>query len=128
VLCASVSTGARSVPVAVSAVWRCDRGFHHVKWLERLLESEQQFVVRLTRFPRTLTLRVGPDCARATTSRRQAALDADDERQPVPEGRPDAGGWAVAHSLLLIVYHVLARRAYYRELGGDYFDRQQHQT
>jgi transposase len=35
---------------------------------------------------------------------------------------------AVAHSLLVIVYHVLDRRADYRELGGDYFDRQQHQT
>lgn len=35
---------------------------------------------------------------------------------------------AVAHSLLVIVYHVLNRRADYRELGGDYFDRQQHQT
>jgi len=32
---------------------------------------------------------------------------------------------AVAHSLLVIVYHVLARRAGYHELGGDYFDRQQ---
>jgi transposase len=35
---------------------------------------------------------------------------------------------AVVHSLLVIVYHVLDRRADYRELGGDYFDRQQHQT
>jgi transposase len=35
---------------------------------------------------------------------------------------------AVAHSLLVIVYHVLARRADYRELGGNYFDRQQHRT
>ena len=35
---------------------------------------------------------------------------------------------AVAHSLLVIVYHVLARRADYRELGGDYFDRQHQQT
>lgn len=35
---------------------------------------------------------------------------------------------AVAHSLLVIVYHVLDRRAEYRELGGDYFDRRQHQT
>jgi transposase len=35
---------------------------------------------------------------------------------------------AVAHSLLVIVYHVLDRRADYSELGGDYFDRQQHQT
>ena len=35
---------------------------------------------------------------------------------------------AVAHSLLVITYHVLARRADYRELGGDYFDRQHQQT
>ena len=35
---------------------------------------------------------------------------------------------AVAHSLLVIVYHVLAQRADYRELGGDYFDRQHRQT
>ena len=81
VLTASVCTGARAVPVAVSAchkaslarsqnlweetflrlvvdrlraagvsaVWLCDRGFHRVKWLERLIEFEQQFVVRLTR-------------------------------------------------------------------------------
>jgi transposase len=35
---------------------------------------------------------------------------------------------AVGHSLLVIVYHVLAQRADYHELGGDYFDRQQHQT
>src|SRR5215207_8583359 len=81
VLCASVCTGTRSVPVAVSAcvksqlarsqnlweetflrltvdrlraagveaVWLCDRGFHRVKWLEKFVEFEQQFVVRLTR-------------------------------------------------------------------------------
>ena len=35
---------------------------------------------------------------------------------------------AVAHSLLVSTYHVLARRADYRELGGDYFDRQHRQT
>src|SRR5215204_3350714 len=35
---------------------------------------------------------------------------------------------AVAHSLLVIVYHVLAQRADYHELGGDYFDRQHRQT
>jgi len=35
---------------------------------------------------------------------------------------------AVAHSLLVIVYHVLAQRADYRDLGGDYFDRQHQQT
>lgn len=31
----------------VSAIWLCDRGFHRVKWLEKLMELEQQFVVRL---------------------------------------------------------------------------------
>lgn len=81
VLTASVCTGTRSVPVAVSAcvksnlarsqnlweetflrltvdrlraagvsaVWLCDRGFHRVAWLKRLLELDQAFVVRLTR-------------------------------------------------------------------------------
>ncbi len=33
----------------VSAIWLCDRGFHRVKWSERLLQLEQQFVVRLHR-------------------------------------------------------------------------------
>jgi transposase len=31
---------------------------------------------------------------------------------------------AVGHTLLEIVYHVLARQAGYKELGGDYFDKQ----
>jgi transposase len=31
---------------------------------------------------------------------------------------------AVGHTILVIVYHVLARRQSYQELGGDYFDRQ----
>lgn len=30
---------------------------------------------------------------------------------------------AVAHSLLVIIYHVLERDQSYTELGGDYFDR-----
>ncbi len=33
----------------VSAIRLCDRGFHRVKWLERLMEFKQQFVVRLHR-------------------------------------------------------------------------------
>lgn len=33
----------------VCAVWLCDRGFHRVGWLRRLLEMEQHFVVRLQR-------------------------------------------------------------------------------
>jgi len=34
---------------SVSAVWLCDRGFHRVGWLRRLMELEQHFVVRLKR-------------------------------------------------------------------------------
>jgi Transposase DDE domain len=33
----------------VRAVWLCDRGFHRVAWLKRLVEMEQHFVVRLQR-------------------------------------------------------------------------------
>ena len=33
----------------VSAIWLCDRGFHRVAWLKKLLEMEQHFVVRLQR-------------------------------------------------------------------------------
>ncbi len=33
----------------VCAVWLCDRGFHRVAWLKRLVEMEQHFVVRLQR-------------------------------------------------------------------------------
>ena len=33
----------------VCAVWLCDRGFHRVAWLKRLVELEQHFVVRLQR-------------------------------------------------------------------------------
>lgn len=33
----------------VEAIWLCDRGFHRVKWLEKLMELKQQFVVRLQR-------------------------------------------------------------------------------
>lgn len=31
----------------VKAVWLCDRGFHRVAWLKRLMELKQDFVVRL---------------------------------------------------------------------------------
>jgi len=33
------------------------------------------------------------------------------------------GAIAVAHSLLLVIYHVLKGRAEYRDLGRDYLDR-----
>ena len=35
---------------------------------------------------------------------------------------------AVGHSLLVRVYHVLGREMSYRELGGDYFDKQSVET
>ncbi len=31
---------------------------------------------------------------------------------------------AVAHAILVIVFHVILRKEPYRELGGDYFDKQ----
>ncbi len=33
----------------VSAIWLCDRGFHRVAWVSKLIEMKQQFVVRLQR-------------------------------------------------------------------------------
>jgi hypothetical protein len=33
----------------VEALWLCDRGFHRVAWLARLMELDRAFVVRLTR-------------------------------------------------------------------------------
>lgn len=33
----------------VSAIWLCDRGFHRVGWLGRMVEFKQHFVVRLKR-------------------------------------------------------------------------------
>ena len=33
----------------VTAIWLCDRGFHRVAWLVKLLEMKQHFVVRLQR-------------------------------------------------------------------------------
>jgi transposase len=35
---------------------------------------------------------------------------------------------AVGHSLLGMIYHVLARQMSYQELGGDYFDKQNVET
>lgn len=33
---------------------------------------------------------------------------------------------AVAHSLVVIIYHVLSRGEYYKDLGGDYFNQLDH--
>jgi len=35
---------------------------------------------------------------------------------------------AVAHSILLIAYHMLSRRQAYRELGGNYFDERKRES
>jgi len=35
---------------------------------------------------------------------------------------------AVAHAILVIAYHLIKRQESYRELGGDYFDRQHPET
>jgi transposase len=35
---------------------------------------------------------------------------------------------AVAHSMLIIIYHMLSRRERFHELGGDYFDRRNQQA
>ena len=32
---------------------------------------------------------------------------------------------AVGHSILVMIYHILERKESYKELGGDYFDKQQ---
>ena len=34
---------------------------------------------------------------------------------------------AVAHSLLVVVYHVVRRHVSYQELGGNYFDERERQ-
>lgn len=35
---------------------------------------------------------------------------------------------AVAHSILVIAYHLIQRQEDYRELGGDYFDKRRPET
>jgi transposase len=35
---------------------------------------------------------------------------------------------AVAHSMVVIAYHLMQRHEPYRELGGDYFDKQRPDT
>ena len=35
---------------------------------------------------------------------------------------------AVAHSILVIAYHILSRQEPYRELGGNYFDERKRES
>jgi len=58
----------------------------------------------------------------AATHTKQTYLAAQYRRLVKPKGKKRALV-AVGHSLLIIAYHLLARRASYQELGGDYFER-----
>ncbi len=57
----------------------------------------------------------------AATHTKQTYLAAQYRRLVKPKGKKRALV-AVGHSLLVIAYHLLSRRASYQELGGDYFD------
>jgi transposase len=48
-------------------------------------------------------------------------------RRVLQPSRPEEGVVALAHALLRTVYHVLAEGTVYRDLGGDYSDRQHSQ-
>ncbi len=41
---------------------------------------------------------------------------------------PKRAAMAVAHSILVIIYHVLRERTAYRELGGNFFDERDRQA
>ena len=58
----------------------------------------------------------------AATHTKQTYLAAQYRRLVKPRGKKRALV-AVGHSLLVIAYHMLSRRASYQELGGEYFDR-----
>lgn len=58
----------------------------------------------------------------AATHTKQTYLAAQYRRLVKPKGKKRALV-AVGHSLLVIAYHMLSRRASYQELGGEYFDR-----
>lgn len=63
----------------------------------------------------------------AATRTKHTYLAAQYRRLVKRKGKPRALV-AVAHSILVMVYHILQRQENYHELGGDYFDRQeQHQ-
>lgn len=65
------------------------------------------------------------EAAQAASRTKGSYLQAQYRRLAARRGRKRALV-AVAHSLLVIVYHVLASRQPYRELGADYFDRRDH--
>jgi transposase len=44
-------------------------------------------------------------------------------RRIAAKRRPKRASLAVAHTILVIAYHMLKSKVRYHELGGDYFDR-----
>lgn len=67
------------------------------------------------------------EAAHAAARCKQGYLAAQYHRLAARRGKKKAVV-AVGHTLLVIVYHVLTRRAEYRELGGNYFDERDKQA
>ena len=74
------------------------------------------------RWLRTARIEAAAGASRAKESALQARF-----RRVLRHRGPKKAVVALAHTLLRIAYHVLANGTVYRELGGDYHDRQHHQ-
>src|SRR4029079_4520734 len=74
------------------------------------------------RWLRTALIEAAAGASRAKDSALQARF-----RRELRHRGPQKAVVALAHTLLCIAYHVLANGTVYRELGGDYHDRQHHQ-
>jgi len=74
------------------------------------------------RWLRTALIEAAAGASRAKNSALQARF-----RRVLRHRGPKKAVVAVAHALLRVVYHVLADGNVYRELGGDYYDRQHSQ-
>jgi transposase len=74
------------------------------------------------RWLRTALIEAAAGASRAKDSALQARF-----RRVLRHRGPQKAVVALAHTLLRIAYHVLANGTVYRELGGDYHDRQHHQ-
>jgi hypothetical protein len=71
--------------------------------------------------PYVIALSPHDECPRRRPRKRNSYLAAQYRRLVKRRGDKKAIV-AVAHSILVIAYHVLRDRVSYRELGGDYFD------
>lgn len=65
------------------------------------------------------------EAARAAAGTKNTYLSAQYHRIAARRGAKRAAV-AVAHTILVIAYHILSRGTTYQELGGDYFDRRSH--